>query len=116
MVNVQQPAIRRFAHAVTIPAYSVTLESSKGMDPDGSVKEKLYAEFQLKHRTAAWVIDRIAEVIVTLVDDGFGIQFVGHDGFADPNRLVVSSQTYTQFMDMWRSVRARSAEQLGLLN
>ena len=115
-MNVEQPAIRRFVHAVTIPAYSVTLESSKGMDPDGSVKEKLYAEFQLEHRTAAWVIDQIAEVIVTLVDDGFGIQFVGHDGFVDRNRLVVNSQTYAQFMDMWRSVRARSAEQLGLLN
>ena len=115
MVEIQQAAIRRYVQANTIPAYSVTLQSSKRMAPDGSVSDKLYAEFQLRHRTAAWVIEQITEVIVTLVDDGFGIQFVYHDGFVDRNRLVVSADTYAQFMDMWRRVRAHDAEQLNLL-
>lgn len=110
MTEVHRRKLTQSSLQVTIPANSVSLEKRLVIDENDHMSEKLYAQFQLRHRTAAWVLEDIAEVLVSIVNDGFGIEFVRPDGGVQANRLVVSTDVYLEFMAIWRTTRESAAE------
>lgn len=110
MAIARKSQLVRNQDVVTIPAYRVDFVRHEGMDTEGAVKERLHAKFQLVHRTAAWVVEDITEIIVTPVNDRFGVQFVKPDGTVDPNRLVIDHDTFLDLMCIWRAVRELEVE------
>ncbi|MGB4762789.1 MAG: hypothetical protein WBP12_05550 [Candidatus Saccharimonas sp.] len=116
MAIVRKPQIVRDQDVITIPAHSVEFVRHEGMNAEGIVKERLHAKFQLVHRTAAWVVEDITEIIVTPVNDRFGVQFVKPNGTVDPNRLVISQDTFLDLMYIWRAVRELDAERFNFPN